>query len=222
VSHSTGAGGSQWRSDTGFLNRSASATANVSLLLHAGGGVLSGSITVPPNGQEIVCDIAGLLGLTSGSGALEVRSDQALIVTSRTYNQQGTGWTYGQGYDSMAAGDCLGSGQSALLPQLTQNGSAGQVGTYRTNVGITNGGMSPANVTLTLYDYTGAQVWSNSRDYGPGEWYQYQEPFRTGAGRNDIAKGYAKVTVNSGSGVVAYASVLDNGSSDPTTMTMKR
>jgi hypothetical protein len=56
----------------------------------------------------------------------------------------------------------------------------------------------------------------------PGEWYQYQEPFRTRAGRVDITKGYAKITVNAGAGIVAYASLIDNASYDPMTMTMKR
>ncbi|MFI5167015.1 MAG: PKD domain-containing protein [Thermoanaerobaculales bacterium] len=222
VSHSGGAGGAQWRSDTGFLNRSAAAPAHVALLLHASSGVLSGTASVPAGGQEIVPDVAAQLGLTNGSAALEVHSDQPLVVTSRTYNQQASGLTYGQGYDGLASADCLAAGQSASLPQLTQSGIAGQVGTYRTNVGITNAGATNANVTLTLYDLNGNQLWSDTRDYTPGQFYQYQEPYRLGAGRTDIAKGYAKVIVNAGSGVIAYASVIDNASADPTTINMKR
>jgi len=62
-------------------------------------------------------------------------------------------------------------------------------------------------------------VWSDARDYGPGGFYQYQQPYLPVGG---IASGYAKVTVNSGSGMVAYASVVDANTGDPTTITMKR
>jgi hypothetical protein len=37
-----------------------------------------------------------------------------------------------------------------------------------------------------------------------------------------MASGYAKLTVTSGAAVVAYASVIDNGTNDPTTIPMKR
>ena len=222
VSHGAGAGGSNWRSDLGLLNRSAQGPATVTLKLYTGGSVATAVRSVPASGQEILVDVALALGVTSGSGALEVRSNQPLFVTSRTYNQQSSGLTYGQSNDGTAGVDGLGAGQSAYLPHLIQNGDAGQVGTFRSNIGLTNAGAVAASVTVKLYDSNGIQVWINTRSLAAGEWYQYQEPFRTGAGRNDIAKGYAIVTVNSGTGVVAYGSVLDNASSDATTITMKR
>ena len=62
-------------------------------------------------------------------------------------------------------------------------------------------------MTVTLYDATGNPVgWTDTRDYDPGQFYQYQQPYLAGGG---IDSGYAMVTVNSGSGVVAYASVID-------------
>jgi PKD repeat protein len=211
-----------YRSDTGLLNL-ASTTASVTLRLYTGSSVLSTTRSVSALGQDIVQDIAGLLGFTTGSGALEVRSDQPLIVTSRTYNQeQGSGKTYGQGYDGITSAQGLAAGQSALLPQLVQDGVSGQTGTYRTNIGITNTGSTTASVTVRIYDAVGTQLWSDTKSYTPGTFYQYQEPYRTGAGRTNITEGYAKITVNSGSGVVAYASVLDNASSDPTTINIKR
>ena len=222
VSHSPGAGGSQWRSDTGMLNTSTVADATVTLRLHAAGGILAAVVDVPRSGQIIVRDVAAALGMTDSSAALELVADQPVIATSRTYNQQPSGLTFGQGYDGLAVDGGLGAGQTALLPQLSQTGVAGQLGSYRTNVGITNTGPGPASVTLTLFDAGGTQLWTDTRAYSPGEWYQYQEPFRIGAGRTDIGAGFAQVTVNSGAGVVSYASVLDNASSDPTTITMKR
>jgi hypothetical protein len=221
ISHTSGAGGTQWRSDVGVLDRSSTA-ASMELRLYAPGGTASATQTVPANGQAVFVDLAAQLGMTSGSGALEVRSTQPLIVTSRTYNLQSSGWTYGQGYDGLATSETLGAGDTAYLPQLAQTGVANQIGTYRANIGITNTGSDTASVTMTIFAADGTQLWFDTRSYAPGQFYQYQEPFRTLAGRTNIVAGYATVTVNSGSGVIAYASVIDNGSGDPMTMTMKR
>jgi hypothetical protein len=37
-----------------------------------------------------------------------------------------------------------------------------------------------------------------------------------------MSRGYAKITVLTGSGISAYASVIDNGTQDPTTMLLLR
>ena len=216
ISHTSGAGGTQWRSDVGIFDRSATA-ANVGLILYTGSGTLSRNQIVAGNAQTIETDLAGQLGLTSGSGALEVLSTEPLVVTSRTYNLAASGFTYGQGYDGVVSSDGLGAGASAYLTQLSQTGAAGQVGTTRTNIAVTNTGAAPASVTVAIFTATGAQVWSDTRSYDPGEFYQYQEPYRLGAGLTNVTAGYAVMTVNSGTGVISTASVIDNGSGDPTT-----
>ena len=221
ISHASGAGGTAWRSDVGALNRSGS-TASVEFVLYTGSATAAATSTIPGSGQAVFIDLAAQLGVTSGSGALKVLSTQPLLVTSRTYNLQPSGWTYGQGYDGIASTDALQAGGTAWLPQLAQSGVAGQAGTSRVNIGITNTGSAAASVTLTLYDGNGTQVWTDTRTYAAGQFYQYQEPYRTGAGRTDIAAGYATITVNSGSGIIAYASDIDNGSGDPTTVNMKQ
>ena len=220
ISHTAGAGGTEWRSDVGVLNRSAS-SANIEFLLYTGGGTLTQTDTVTGSSQVIEPDLAAQLGFTTGSGALQVLSTQPLLVTSRTYDVASSGFTYGQGYDGIASSNALAAGQTAFLPQLSQNGVAGQLGTYRTNIGITNTGSSDASVTLTLFSADGTQVWTDTESYSPGQFYQYQEPYRTGAGLTNVSAGYAEITVNSGSGVIAYASVIDNASGDPTTFNMK-
>ena len=42
------------------------------------------------------------------------------------------------------------------------------------------------------------------------------------AGRNNLASGWARITVTSGAGVLVYASVVDNRTNDATTIPMKR
>ena len=51
---------------------------------------------------------------------------------------------------------------------------------------------------------------------------QFQEPFSRIAGRTDIDAGSAKIEVESGHGVIAYASVIDNATNDGTAISMKR
>ena len=208
---------SHWRSDIAILNRSAS-TAVVELKLHLSGMVLSKEASVGPNAmiviKDVVAELTTGLGAVNGSGALEVWSDQDLYLTGRTYNQLAPGQTYGQNYDGAEPDDALlSAGQSAWLPQLAQNAL------FRTNIGITNTSNASANVTLALFDTQGDRVWSGSRDLGAGEFYQYDQPFNAVGG---MEQGYATVTVNSGSGITAYASVIDQATGDPTTFSMKR
>ena len=61
------------------------------------------------------------------------------------------------------------------------------------------------------FDGDGFEVGSLSVALEPGRMHQENEPYRRVAGRNDIDGGYATVTVTAGSGIVAYGSVIDNG-----------
>jgi M6 family metalloprotease-like protein len=203
-----------WRSDVAVLNRSAQ-TANLTLTIYAPSGTKTKSMQVGPHAQLLLHDVAGQLGITADSGALRVDSDQPISLTGRTYSQVDATHTYGQDYDGVASSQLPIGGHSEWLPQLTQNAY------YRTNIGITNTGSTTANVTVTLYDASGDPAgWSDTRDYAPAEFYQYDQPFLlTPAGTID--SGYAVVTVNSGSGVDAYASVIDQQTGDPTTIAMQ-
>ncbi len=209
TSHTAGANGSQWRSDLGVLN-SSSATANLQVALFTPGGVITGTAAVAAGSQAIFQDIVGQLGFT-GSGALEVLSDQTVVVTSRTYNQSGSG-TFGQDYASSSPALALSTGGSALLPQLAEDAA------YRTNISLTNTGLGAATVTVVLYDGAGNTLTSYDVSLGPGEWKQQNRPFSALAGQSNMNAGYAVVTVTSGSGVVASASVIDNVTNDPTTI----
>ena len=51
---------------------------------------------------------------------------------------------------------------------------------------------------------------------------QTTRPFFNQAGQTEMDRGYAKVTVQSGSGVFAFASVIDSLTNDPTTVAMQR
>jgi hypothetical protein len=218
VARAAGAGGSSWRSDVGYVN-TGSANAAIEIRAYTGSTTLTRSSSLAAGATTITRDILSWLQAGySGSASLEVCSSQPLAIVARVYTQEASGATYGQAFAGLSEGKTLSVGQTVLLPMLTQNGSVGTPGTYRTNIGIVNASSASATVTTRLYDESGNQVGPVlTKTLGPGQKHQYNEPFST-AGRNNIAAGYAVVSVTSGSGVYAYGSVLDNGSSDPTTI----
>jgi M6 family metalloprotease-like protein len=219
VSHVDGAGSSHWRSDIAVLSRS-SAQATIEYRLYTPGGVVSQQVVLAGNAQDFHRDIAAWLGYTTGSGPLEVRSNQDVFVMGRTYNQVDATHSYGQNYDGQDPdSSLLSAGQSAWLPFLAQN-----LG-FRCNIGVTNSGATTANVTLALYDGQGTLLWSGNDEssaIASGGFIQYLKPFEKYPGRNDLEHAYAKVTVTSGSGIIVWASLVDEATGDPTTVFMKR
>ncbi len=219
AAHNPGLKGSQWRSDLGLLN-TGSATAHVQIEFF-GGGVVSNSTYVPAGTQSILADVVAQIG-ASGQGALKVVSDLPLKVTSRTYNQLSSAagcypnGTQGQDYPGVNATDGLAAGQAAYLAGLTENAS------YRCNIGLVNLGSDAATVLVELYSGAGLKLTDYTVSLLVGQWAQETQPFRNKAGQAAMDRGYAKITVQSGSGILGFASVVDNVTNDPTTVTMQR
>jgi M6 family metalloprotease-like protein len=219
ASHASGFNQSQWRSDLGLLN-TGSVTANVQLKFF-GINPVSTTTYVPPGVQSILTDVVGQLG-GSGSGALQISSDQMLGVTARTYNQVVPtagcypGGTQGQDYPVLASGDGLAAGESAYLPGLSENAS------YRCNIGLVNTGTASVTALVELYDGAGTRLGGYTVPLAVGQWVQAAQPFMNVAHQTAMDRGYAKITAQSGSGVFAFASVVDNITNDPTTVVMQR
>ena len=215
-SHAPGAKSSQWRTDLGVLNPSTLATA-VILRFRTGGVVYANSTQVAPGSQSLLADVVGGIP-ASGTGSLEIEADRRVIVTSRTYNLiAGSATcfpkgTLGQSYPSSGTAGGLATGDSAWLVQLTETTA------YRTNISLTNTGASTASVTVTLFDAAGQALTSYTVTLAAGEMKQDNRPFFARAGKANLAAGSARVVINSGSGVVALASVVDNVTNDPTTI----
>lgn len=212
AAHASGDQGSQWRTDLGIFNPGNS-TAAVRIDFHKGSTVHSLTRSLSGGASELLEDVIGDFGL-SGSGALEILSDTEVYVTSRTYNEGPSG-TFGQFLDGTDPVQGLGAGQSAMLPQLREDSS------FRTNIGLLNTSDSDAVVNISLFDGAGNALVAFGRTLHPGVLLQENKPFANLAGRSDMSKGSAEVRVSSGSGVLAYASVIDNQTQDPTTIPMK-
>jgi len=219
ASHNAGLNQSQWRSDLGLLN-TGTAPSNVVIEFFGSGGIVSNTTYVPAGTQSILTDVVGQLG-GSGSGAIQVLSDQSLKVTARSYNQVSSSascypsGTQGQDYPAVAAGNGLSAGQSAYLAGLTENAS------YRCNIGVVHVGWGAATVLVELFDGAGTKLTDYTVSLTAGQWAQETQPFKNRAGQTAMDRGYAKITVQSGSEVFGFASVIDNITNDPTTVAMK-
>jgi hypothetical protein len=220
AAHNGGLNGSAWRTDLGILNPTTSA-ANVQIDFYGGySGIVSNTISVAAGAQLMLADVVGEIG-ASGSGAIEVLSDQPVKVTSRTYSRIPSDasclpdGTQGQDYPALTASGGLVAGQSAYLAGLVENAS------FRSNIGLVNTGPDLATVLVELYDATGTELAQYFAWLVPGEWEQRTRPFVYWAGQTAMDSGYARITVQSGSGVFAFASVVDNLTNDPTTVIMQ-
>ncbi len=218
VSHASGAQGSSWRSDLGLLNKG-TASVDATITLWAGNGPLAITRSVPPSAQLILEDVVDLLAF-SGAAALEIGAPSELVLSSRTYSVVGPGaqcypeGSLGQSLRGYEAVDGLKAGEGGLIPQLQENSA------YRTNVAVINTGQSQASVRVHLIDGTGTELTTYDVDLSPGQWKQDNRPFSARAGQTDMRTGYVRIEVLSGSGIVAYGSVVDNITNDPTTMAM--
>lgn len=219
---SSGLAGSEWFTDLGLRNLSdAEATVEVRLHPATGSAVKSQTAHVAAGAQSVLEDVVGQLGHT-GSGAIEVRSDRAVLVTSRTYNQVAAaaactpGGTFGQSYDAYQVADGLAAGDIAWLPHLAESAR------YRSNLAFTNMSTAEALVRVELFDGAGGSLAAFDVPLDPGQYRQETQVFKNRAGQTAINRGSARLTVVTGTGVLASASLVDNATNDPTTIAMVR
>ena len=213
--HTAGQAGSQWRTDLVARNLETS-TASLRFILHQAGGNLESTGTVNGGSQKAFEDLTATMGGTSNIGALEICSDRPLLVATRIFNQADAG-TYGQSYDGRVADLGYSAGQTISLIGLRQKTDA-----YRSNLVVTNGGTTEAQVTINLFDSTGKSLTAYTLTVPAGSGTQDLEPFKNRANSPDIDWGYATVTVLKGTNVLSSASLIDMKTNDPTTIPAKQ
>ncbi len=212
AAHVTGEFDSQWRTDLYLLNRS-SVTATAEVRYRGDDGTAETSMAVlEPGAQLLLADVVSQLD-ADGGGSLQVFSDQPVLVSSRTYNAGDDG-TFGQFLDGISPHATARAGQKVWLPQLQQNEW------FRTNLGLVNSGDVEASVRIELFDGSGNRLATRNRTLAPYQRVQLQQPFSAIAGRDDLDAAHASLTVDAGEGVIAYASVIDNATNDPTMVPM--
>jgi uncharacterized repeat protein (TIGR01451 family) len=225
---------SLWRSDIRLANL-APAAQKFQLVFNpgTGGGVTATkttTITVDSGVTTALDDIVrnwygiGSLG-NSSNGLLTVQPLDAAgrpltgisnvsAVSSRTFNANSTG-TFGQFIPAVPFSKFIGrSGGGAAssmlsLQQLAQNAS------YRTNLGIVEASGRAANVLVSAFDENGGKLFDLPVTLQAGE-QKLLNGVLSANGISSLENGRIEVRVTGGDGkVTAYASVVDNVSSDP-------
>ncbi|HEY0160800.1 MAG TPA: PKD domain-containing protein [Thermoanaerobaculia bacterium] len=201
VGRAPGANGTFWRSDVTFFNP---ATSTQPLTLRYNGAART--VLVEGNDTLVLDDVLAEFGHNSGSGLLSVswtNGSTGPIVTSRTYTSVDGGGTYGQSIDPVAA-----FGSSMYVPGLRHDGS------YRSNVGLVNGGNETEVVTVRLLSPFGTELGRSTVTLAPNAQIQYgvaglfpDAGFGTGFTLSVEGDANAKV--------FAYGSMIDNKSGDP-------
>jgi len=214
--HAQGANASSWRTALGIMGVGNSQS-DVTIRFEDAAGSVERSVAVAPGQQLLFDDVVNWVG-GSGAAALSARSQEPFVMASRIYTALDVadpclgGGTLGQFLKASDHEAVLTQGQSAWLPQLAETDD------FRTNIALTNTGDTAATARVRLYLLDGSEVGSFQMDVGPKEWVQDNRPYETRFGIHDLQAGYAKVELLSGSGVIGYASVVDNTTNDPTTI----
>jgi hypothetical protein len=209
-----GSFGSQWATDVVAFNETTEDCA-VTAILHTTTGDVQTASTIVGGAQGVFEDIVGVLGAT-GKGALELRSSAALRVAARVYNSSETG-TFGQSFVGVNPEDTLSTGSSAWLAGLRQ-----EEGLFRSNLAFTNTSGQSATVRVRLLATDGTERTRYTVTVPPHGLVQDVEPFKTRAAQPNLGWGIAQVTVTSGTGIIASASVIDSRTNDATTVPMLR
>jgi len=165
-------------------------------------------ITVLKRQQVVYNDVVASLFHSSGLGAIRLKSDDDFVATQRIYAVSSAG-TLGQ---FVAGVDAASAKSKGVIIQLQSGGS------FRTNVGAANPNALTANVTFRIYDKSNALVGSPKTivmpPYGviaPGGLAGYADNV---PGNADLSDSWLSYT--SDQPIVAYGSVIDNGTTDPT------
>lgn len=149
-------------------------------------------------------------GLDDGVGAAAVVADvDGIEVMTRTFNT-GVDGTFGQSLPGVAEDEMLGPDERALVLFLTENDA------FRSNLGLVNGGAGTITVMWEIFDADGSSLAVRST----------MIPARGNRQINQVLSDFAPIeaasvrvwTTTAGGLLTCYGSVLDNGSSDPTTV----
>ncbi|MEX1312356.1 MAG: S8 family serine peptidase, partial [Candidatus Sulfomarinibacteraceae bacterium] len=211
IAETGGANQTRWKSNLALVNLSGGA-ATADLIYRFDGGSETSTVTLADGElREFANAAADLFATPNSAGAVDVAADGSLVVTARTFNDSPDG-TFGQFLPGLDASAALTPGDDGYLSQLKSTDE------FRTNIGFTNYGGSDCTVRVFLHDEDGVRKGQLHATVPASGWTQVNRVFES-AGVGSCPLGYALVEVlTGGCEVWAYASVVDNGSGDPTTV----
>lgn len=226
IAHADGIG-TRFQSDVRIANTSdQEMTYELSFTPSRSDGTSTGKksmLTIPARDTKGLDDIvkawygSGLLG-EGGLGTLEIRplglnvNPLATFASSRTYAVTVTG-TLGQFIPALALDKFVGALAGGPLNKISLQQVANSAA-YRTNLGFVEGSGSPVTLNIRLLDGSNQLLQQVTRTLPP---YGHEQiGFASLFGNVPLTDGRVEVTVASSTGkATAYASVVDNKTSDP-------
>ena len=220
VAHVPGAHGSFWTSDLTLHNRGSVPVSGTLRFLGNGDdtrGSPEKAFTLQPFESVTIPDVlSALFGLTDGYGAVHILcSADRLVVRSRT-STPGPGGTVGDNVPGvpLSAFFTDRASERPVLVGLVENYE------FRSNIVLVNGATAPITVQVTASDPSGAILGEKAYTIPTRGMIQDSRfllrPEFGGAGRSGVTVTISSPT--SGALFTALASVIDNGSNDPTTV----
>ena len=166
-----------------------------------GDGSAMGTLEIRPV-TEARTEPSGLSGLSS----------LVTFASSRTYNVT-AGGTFGQYIPAVPFANFVGRERILSLQQIAQSSK------YRTNLGLVEGSGDSASLSVRIFGQSGEYLTEFPVNLKGGQHLQLNS-FLRDQGLDSLEDGRVEVEVLSGNGkVTAYASVLDNETSDPLLVT---
>jgi hypothetical protein len=215
MAHSRGAGEARWQSDLTVFN-AGTAPANVELTFSGRTTLGPVPLTVSARQQVAFEDVLASAFGTDGEdiGVIAVRSDGPVDVHGRTYSSgphptTGEVMTVGQLFPGLDASRALTGTEIGFLTGLRSDGA------YRSNLEFVNAGDDAATVTVRFFDGDGAQIGAAlTRALPVGRRVGVVAALPPGH-----ASAFAEIRlVPLEARVIAFGSVIDGVSSDPTTI----
>jgi len=179
-----------------------------------------GTVTVPARGQVAFDNILATLFLQDKGafGPIRFATPAPIIVSSSVNNVNacGNGATSGQWLPGIEVGQALKAGTLVQLAASADGGSG-----YRSNVVFTNPGATTANVTTTLRQGDGTLVATFALDPLPANGFKQIGALSAWLPNpNTITDTNLWMEFTSDQPVLAFASVINNGSGDPFAIVM--
>jgi len=223
-----GLNGTFWRTDLRAFNPSVEQTRVFLAILPVGQNnadpFTAGPYHVPAKGTLVLNDILqmfALLGQSWQKAAIRLTyenvEDVAPIVVSRTYTNTTGGGTYGQSITGVP----VRANTTADTLWLTGLHNDGLEGGFRTNFGLANlrGDAGVGDIVVRLYNAAGTEQTAKTFGLAPYGYVQDRVANLFGAAFESMGSFSLKVEVPEGVDVKPSASVVDNHTGDPVTVT---
>jgi len=160
--------------------------------------------------EDVLAQVFNIGSGTAAVGALAILSDSPnLIFMSRTFNSSEDG-TFGQAIVGIEENDLIQAGQRRRVLFMTENTD------FRSNIGFQNGTDTALTVRWERFNAEGTSINTGETLLPPFGNTQWNRVFND---LKPIEAAYVDVwTETSGGAFAVYGSVLDSGTSDPTTV----